>query len=150
MNNVHFAATADDTGKRLDIWLKDKLEKYSRSYIEKLIAAGKVTIGGKTVKTGYRLKAGDIIEAGIPEPVVLEAGAEEIPLDILYEDDDIIVVNKPRGMVVHPGPGLFRNAGKCTVKPLRGFAVRYKRDNKARHSSPYRQVYFGNTGSCKK
>jgi 23S rRNA pseudouridine1911/1915/1917 synthase len=107
MNNGYFTVNADDIGKRLDIWLKDKLGKYSRSYIEKLIVAGKVTIGGKRVKTGYRLKAGDIVETGIPEPVTLEAGAEEIPLDILYEDDDIIVVNKPRGMVVHPGPGNY-------------------------------------------
>lgn len=107
MNNGHFAATADDAGKRLDIWLKGKLEKYSRSYVEKLIDDGKVTIGGKTVKTGYRLKAGDIIETVIPEPEISEARAEEIPLEILYEDDNIVVVNKPRGMVVHPVPGNY-------------------------------------------
>ncbi|MGI6669337.1 MAG: RluA family pseudouridine synthase [Acetivibrionales bacterium] len=106
-NSEYFSISAEDAGKRLDVWLTGKLGRFSRSYVEKLIADGKVKVGGKNVKTGYRLKAGDAIETAIPEPVVLEARAEEIPLEILYEDDDIIVVNKPRGMVVHPGPGNY-------------------------------------------
>jgi 23S rRNA pseudouridine1911/1915/1917 synthase len=106
-SSEYFGITDEDAGKRLDVWLTGKLGKYSRSYVEKLIAGGKVKVGGEPVKAGYKLKAGDAIEAAIPSPVILEARAEEIPLEILYEDDDIVVVNKPRGMVVHPAPGNY-------------------------------------------
>ncbi|MGE5615125.1 MAG: RluA family pseudouridine synthase [Bacillota bacterium] len=107
ITSEYFEITAEDAGKRLDVWLTGKLGRFSRSYVEKLIDGGSVKVCGEKVKAGYKLKAGDTIDAVIPEPVSLETRAEEIPLDILYEDDDIVVVNKPRGMVVHPAPGNY-------------------------------------------
>ncbi|MEN6315302.1 MAG: RluA family pseudouridine synthase [Clostridiaceae bacterium] len=107
MQNEQFTITADEADKRLDVWITGKLGHYSRSYIEKLIGEGIVTVNGKTVKTGYKLKNGDMVKACIPEPKSLDVKAESIKLDILYEDKDIIVVNKPRGMVVHPAAGNY-------------------------------------------
>lgn len=107
MEKETFEITAEDADKRLDVWLTAKLGKFSRSHVEKLIAEGNALVGGKTVKTGYRLKPGDNVSVSIPEPKVLEVRAEDIPLDVLYEDEDIIVVNKPRGMVVHPAAGNY-------------------------------------------
>lgn len=107
MQNEQFAIATDDVNHRLDTWLTAKLGQYSRSYIEKLIGEGSVTVNDKPVKTGYKLKNGDIVNACIPEPKQLDVRAESIELDILYEDKDIVVVNKPRGMVVHPAAGNY-------------------------------------------
>ena len=107
MQNELFSITSDDSGKRLDIWLTAKLEKYSRSFIEKLIEDGNAVVNGKNVKTGYKIKNGDKIDVMVPEPRILDVKAENIALDILYEDHDIIVINKPRGMVVHPAAGNY-------------------------------------------
>lgn len=107
MQNECFEVTADSTDKRLDVWLTAELGKFSRSYIEKLISDGNVTVNSKTVKTGYKLKNTDKVEVSIPEPKLLEVKAEVINLDILHEDEDIIVINKPRGMVVHPAAGNY-------------------------------------------
>lgn len=107
MENEIYEITGGDAGKRLDIWLTAKLGRFSRSYVEKLISEGNVRVGGKDVKTGYRLKPSDNVSVSIPEPKALEVRAEDIPLDILYEDEDIIVINKPRGMVVHPAAGNY-------------------------------------------
>jgi len=107
MQNEQFTITADEADKRLDVWTTGKLGHYSRSYIEKLIGEGSVTVNGSTVKAGYKLKNGDVVKACIPEPKSLDVKAESIKLDILYEDKDIIVVNKPRGMVVHPAAGNY-------------------------------------------
>ncbi len=107
MQNELFSITTDDSGKRLDIWLTAKLEKYSRSFIEKLIEDGNAAVNGKNVKAGYKMKAGDKIDVMVPEPRILDVKAENIALDILYEDHDIIVINKPRGMVVHPAAGNY-------------------------------------------
>ena len=78
---------------------------FSRSYLQTLIQDGSVTVNGKNVKSNYKLNAGDIIAIHVPEVKEQEIAAEDIPLDILYEDEDIIVVNKPKGMVVHPAAG---------------------------------------------
>lgn len=107
MQSEYFEVTADSADKRLDVWLTAELGKFSRSYIEKLIEDGRVTVNGKTVKTGYKLKSIDRVEVNIPEPKLLEVKAEDITLDILHEDEDIIVINKPRGMVVHPATGNY-------------------------------------------
>ena len=98
-----------DTGKRLDNIIKDKMADISRSYIQKLIKDGDVLVNDKTSKASYTLRAGDIISVNVPPPVQLEIKPEKIPLDILYEDDDCIVINKPPGMTTHPGAG--RNEG---------------------------------------
>lgn len=107
MRNDVFNITPEDAEKRLDVWLTAMLDGFSRSYVDKLIQEGNVTVGGKNVKSGYRLKSGDRVEVSVPEPKLLEVKAEEIDLDIIHEDDDIIVINKPRGMVVHPAAGNY-------------------------------------------
>jgi 23S rRNA pseudouridine1911/1915/1917 synthase len=93
--------------KRLDIFLAEKENKYTRSYIKTLIESGKITVNGKSEKAGYSLKKNDEIFVEEIEPVKLEVKPENISLDIIYEDSDIIVVNKPKGMVVHPGNGNY-------------------------------------------
>jgi len=100
-------AETKDAGKRLDVWLTSKFSDYSRSYISKLIEEGNITVCGKPAKAGYKLKAGDKIDVRIEEPKPLEVTPEKIDLDIIYEDNDIVVINKPRGMVVHPAAGNF-------------------------------------------
>ena len=107
MRNNLFYISPEDSDKRLDVWLTATLIEFSRSYVEKLIVDEKVIVNGRKVKSGYRLKAGDEIRVNVPEPKLLEVKAEEIDLDIIHEDDDIIVINKPRGMVVHPAAGNY-------------------------------------------
>lgn len=93
---------------RLDKYLSDKLEDMTRSYLKKLISDDKaVLVNGNPAKPNYKLKPGDIIELAVPEPIELEIKAENIPLNIVYEDNDMLVVNKPQGMVVHPAAGNY-------------------------------------------
>ena len=103
---------SENSGERVDKYLADMLSSFSRSQLQKLIKDGKVQCGKNTerlepVKANYKLDNGDIISLVIPEPEELNIEPEDIPLDILYEDDDLIVVNKPKGMVVHPAPGHY-------------------------------------------
>lgn len=92
---------------RLDLYLSQIFEEKSRSYFQEIIKNGNVLINNKEKKRNYKLKLGDNIEVNIPEPKLLEIEPEDIEVDILYEDKDIIVVNKPQEMVVHPAPGLY-------------------------------------------
>ena len=94
---------ADVTGKRIDIYLMEKLD-ISRSHIQNLIKKNLILVGGKKVKGSYKIKEGDIISV-TDEEETYEIVPENISLDIIYEDDDVIVVNKPNGMVVHPAAG---------------------------------------------
>lgn len=96
---------ADRDGDRVDSYVAEKSAGLSRSYVQKLIAAGDIAVNGKYVRPNYRVKRGDNISISIPAPEPTDVLPEEIPLDILYEDDDVIVVNKPQGMVVHPASG---------------------------------------------
>lgn len=107
MQNETYKIESEDVDTRLDVWLTKKLETWSRSFFEKLITEGGVAVNGKNVKPGYKLKNEDIVHVSIPEPKQLDIKAEKIVLDILYEDEDIIVVNKARGMVVHPAAGNY-------------------------------------------
>ena len=100
-----FNVEAEDVGKRLDRFLAEKPQMPSRSYLQKLIEDSRVTVGKKAAKSNYRLQAGDIVELSIPEPRQLEAEAEAMDLKIVYEDEDLLVVDKPKGMVVHPAAG---------------------------------------------
>lgn len=95
----------EELSQRLDVFLTAYLETVSRSRVAQLIKEGAVTVNEKKVKTGYRLEQGDIISYDVTEKKEAEVEAEDIPLDIVYEDHDVLVVNKPRGMVVHPAPG---------------------------------------------
>ena len=107
MQNETYKIESEDVNTRLDVWLTKKLENRSRSFFEKLITEGGVVVNDKNVKPGYKLKIDDIVQVSIPEPKQLDVKAEKIDLDILYEDEDIIVVNKARGMVVHPAAGNY-------------------------------------------
>lgn len=96
------------TPERIDKFLTDFLPDLSRSHIQRLIKDGHVTVNEKCVKVNYKVGKEEVVKVIIPEPETLpEIVPEEIPLDILYEDDDILVVNKPKGMVVHPAPGHY-------------------------------------------
>lgn len=97
-------AEASDTGKRFDAYLAQELE-LSRAFAKQLIEEAHVVVNERPVKPNYRLKEGDQIRVELTAQEELRAVPEDIPLDILYEDKDIIVINKPRGMVVHPAPG---------------------------------------------
>lgn len=98
-------AASTDIGARLDKYLTEQIPDQSRSYIQKLLDDNFITVNGKSAKSNYKLRAGDTITVEIPEAEELDIEPENIPLDIVYEDDDIIVINKPKGMVVHPAPG---------------------------------------------
>ncbi len=103
---VLITATCDDAGARLDSFLAKSLENTSRSAARQLIDDGRVTLRGKAVKSSYKVTENDEFQVELPEAVE-DAGleAQNIPLDVVYEDSDLIVVNKPKGLVVHPAPG---------------------------------------------
>ena len=98
--------TVNEAGVRLDKFLSDN-SSLSRSAATALIEEGAVTVNGKKASKSVKLKTGDVVTAEIPEPSELDVAAENIPLEIIYEDDDLLVVNKPKDMVVHPAPGNY-------------------------------------------
>ncbi|MBQ2973717.1 MAG: RluA family pseudouridine synthase [Clostridia bacterium] len=97
----------DCGGSRLDRILSDVLCDYSRSFVQNLFISGLVYCNGKEVSKSFKPKSGNVIEFTVPEPKEISLEPENIPLDIVYEDNDLLVVNKPRGMVVHPAPGNY-------------------------------------------
>ncbi|MCR5846784.1 MAG: RluA family pseudouridine synthase [Lachnospiraceae bacterium] len=104
MTEYKFISDNDDI--RIDVFLSDVYKEASRTYIQKLIKDGNIKINGNTVtKNSYKIKEDDEIILNVPDPISLEILPENIPLDILYEDDDVLIVNKPKGMVVHPACG---------------------------------------------
>ena len=98
--------TAEDIGKRIDKFVAER-EDLTRSAIQKYIENQHITVNGAKVTKSYQLRGGDSVEIIIPEPVDLAIEAENIPIHIIYEDNDLLVVNKPKGMVVHPAPGNY-------------------------------------------
>lgn len=106
MNNS-FIADNKDSGNRIDKVLCDKYPDMSRAHFQKLITDNLIQVNGKSVKSNYKLREDDCVEVSFREPVEPDIVAENIPLDIVYEDEDIILVNKPKGMVVHPAPGHY-------------------------------------------
>lgn len=107
MMNKYIFTVDGDEGLRIDKYLSEQISDRSRSFISSLIKDGNVTVNGKIVSKSYVIKENDVIEALIPVAIEYTAVAEDIPLDIVYEDDDLIVVNKPKGMVVHPAAGNY-------------------------------------------
>ena len=105
LEDTTFIVDIDDKNTRIDKYLSDELADVSRSRIQKLLDEGMITVNNNKVKSNYKVAADDIINVHIPELVVPEIVPEDISLDIVYEDDDIIVINKPKGMVVHPAAG---------------------------------------------
>lgn len=112
---VTFIVEDEQKGERIDTVVSLYDADITRSAAQKLIANGDVVVNDETVSKNYKCKSGDIIKVTIPEPVLLDIKPENIPLDIVYEDDDLLVVNKPKGMVVHPAPG---NADGTLVNAL--------------------------------
>jgi len=106
-NIKEFLVLEENEGERLDVYLSSELGDMSRSYIQKLIKEKRVWVNDKNEKPKYLVNEDDNVKIYIPEPKLLEVEAENIPLEIVYEDDDVLVVNKPQGMVVHPAPGNY-------------------------------------------
>lgn len=97
---------AEDTGKRLDAWLAAQPAlAMTRSAVQQLLEQGQITRNGKAAKKNDKLQSGDEIRVAVPEPQTLDVLPQDIPLEIIYEDPELLVVNKPKGMVVHPAPG---------------------------------------------
>lgn len=107
MENFRFLITEEQEDERIDKCIGGLIDSLSRSYIQKLIGEGQVLVNGKPVKANYRLKAEDEVLLWIPKAIEPDIVPENIPLDILYEDEDILIVNKPKGMVVHPAAGHY-------------------------------------------
>ncbi|MBQ7134200.1 MAG: RluA family pseudouridine synthase [Ruminococcus sp.] len=107
MNKLQFICETEYIGKRIDTFLSSCCEEFSRSAISKNIEKGLVTVNEKQVSKSYKLSEGDVVEMTVEEPVVLDLLPQDIKLDIVYEDDDLLVVNKPKGMVVHPAAGNY-------------------------------------------
>ena len=103
----HFIITEEMEEERIDKCLNTLMDALSRSYIQKLLTEGKVTVNGRSVKASYRVSAEDEVILILPPSIVPDIRPENIPLSILYEDQDVIVVDKPKGMVVHPAPGHY-------------------------------------------
>ncbi len=105
VERIELDVPAEARGERLDRHIAGRIPDLSRSYVQRLIRNGLVLVGGRPTKPGRELKGGERVEVSIPDPGEMSADPEDIPLEVLHEDDSIIVVNKPAGMVVHPGHG---------------------------------------------
>ena len=95
----------EDAGQRVDAWLAANLEDVTRSAAHRLLEEGRVTCGGKPLAKNYKLNGAETLEVSLPDPEPVDVLPQDIPLDVVYEDADVIVVNKPKGLVVHPAPG---------------------------------------------
>ena len=107
MKEFTYKIDPEEDGERLDKWISNTLQSLSRSYIQKLIKENNVFVNGRAQKASYRIKADDELRFQIPDASEPSIPAEDIPLSILYEDEDILIVDKPKGMVVHPAPGHY-------------------------------------------
>lgn len=105
MDKIIFQVEKENTGIRIDKYLSDNMEDISRSYLQKLLKDKSITVNNKAIKANYKVQEGDMVSVFVPEPEEPNILPEEIPLNILYEDDSLMVVNKPKDMVVHPSAG---------------------------------------------
>ena len=105
MEILNYMVSDGQSGIRIDRYLSEKNEELSRSYIQKLLKEQKITVNGSMVKANYKVQSEDEISVALPDMEEPDILPEDIPLDILYEDNDVLVVNKPKGMVVHPSAG---------------------------------------------
>lgn len=97
----------EDNSERLDTYVAKKIDDISRSYVQKLIKDGFVFVNDKLLKSNYLVKEGDSIRVELPEPKILEIIPQDLPIDIVYEDEDVVIINKSQDMVVHPAPGNY-------------------------------------------
>lgn len=120
----HYTFSNEGINERIDKFITEKVTDASRSQIQSLIKEGHITVNGSSVKSNYKVQSEDIIEVNIPEPEVIDAKPEDISIEIIYEDQDVLVVNKPQGMVVHPSighsSGTLVNALLYHIKDLSG------------------------------
>ena len=107
MKNLNYLISNEEQGQRIDKYLSLMIEEKSRSFIQGLIDDKKVMANGKVIKSNYKLKNNDEITVEMPDPIELNVESEEMDLDIIYEDEDVILVNKSKGVVVHPAPGNY-------------------------------------------
>lgn len=105
MKSIQMKVADCSKNNRIDVYLSNELEDLTRSAVQKLIDSGNIKVNGKNINKSYKLCIGDIIDVLLPEPVEYNVTAEKIPLEIVYEDSDLLVINKPQGMVVHPAAG---------------------------------------------
>lgn len=110
-----FVVEADWDGKRLDLFTSEQYTDISRSNIQKLIKENRILVNSKKEKASYKVSTGDLVTVAMPEPKELLIEAQDIDIEIVYEDDDLLIVNKPQGMVVHPAPG---NPDKTLVNAI--------------------------------
>src|SRR2546423_4318133 len=101
-----FEVSEEDAGARLDASLAARVASLSRTALKRAIEEGDALVGGRAAKPSHKLRAGERVEVELPAPLTAELTPEDIPLDIIHEDDDVVVVNKPAGMVVHPAAGV--------------------------------------------
>ena len=105
METIFLTAGAEDRGRRLDQFLADGVEDLTRSAAQRLAEEQRVLLDGRPLKKNYKITGGETLEVSLPDPEPIDAVPQDIPLDIVYEDGDVLVINKPKGMVVHPAPG---------------------------------------------
>ena len=108
MERYDYTVEKNESGTRIDRYLAEKDSGFSRSFIQKLLKDGQVTVGGKPAKSNYKVREDDSIHLEVPDSSEADIVPEDIPLDILYEDEDVLIVNKPKGMVVHPAAGHYQ------------------------------------------
>lgn len=107
LKEFQFIVSEESEEERIDKYLNEVMDSVSRSYIQKLLSDGNITVNGRNVKSNYKVRQEDDIRIFLPTAITPDIEPENIPLSILYEDDDVIVVNKPKNMVVHPAPGHY-------------------------------------------
>jgi len=105
MEVTSLLAGSENAGQRLDSFLAAGMEELTRSAAQRLIEEGRVSVNGRPAAKSYKIVGGETVQVDLPEPEITDVVAQDIPLDVVYEDDDVIVVNKPVGLVVHPAPG---------------------------------------------
>jgi 23S rRNA pseudouridine1911/1915/1917 synthase len=105
MEKLTLQPNKEDAGARVDAWLAAHVETLTRSAAARLLEAGRVTCNGRPLAKNDKLTGGETLEVSLPDPAPVDVAPQDIPLEIVYEDDDVIVVNKPKGLVVHPAPG---------------------------------------------
>lgn len=139
MEQREFIVEQEGAGTRIDRFLSGEDTGLSRSALQGLMAQGHVLCNGRPVPKSQKLKAGDTLLVEIPDAKPIEAVPQNIPLDIVYEDEHLLVVNKPKGMVVHPAPGQSGwYTGQCPAVALPGQPFRYWRADPSGHRSPHR------------
>lgn len=136
MEQRSYVVDEANDGVRIDKYLALLMEECSRSYIQKMIGDQSVCVNGKAVKANFKIHTGDAVMIELPDPVILDIQPENIPLDILYEDQDILIINKPKDMVVHPAPGHYTGTlVNGSDVSLRGGPLNHQWRIKARNSA---------------